>query len=128
MNRFLFILLIASLPGCSTISSIMDKIPSRWDANQAKVITDLRQQALTFDCSKDQIAQLKVIQSSLQWFHLYSESKNTKDVDKLLDTVRGTANEFSKRPQPVSAIYCDIKRKLMIVQVDIAAKAIQGRF
>jgi hypothetical protein len=29
---------------------------------------------------------------------------------------------------PVSPIYCDIKRKLMIQQADIIAKTVQGRF
>ena len=128
MKNIIFILTIVGLQGCSTVQSVKDWIPSRWDVNQAKVVTDLRQQTHNFDCKQDQTAQLKAISANLQWFHLYSDSKDTKDVNKLLDTMRSTVKEFSDRPQPVSAIYCDLKKKLMIQQADIAAKTVQGRF
>jgi uncharacterized protein YceK len=128
MKHIIFILAIVGLQGCSTVQSVKDWIPSRWDVNQAKVVTDLRQQTHNFDCKQDQTAQLKAITTNLQWFHLYSDSKDTKDVNKILDTMRATVKEFQDRAQPVSAIYCDIKRKLMIQQVDIAAKTVQGRF
>jgi hypothetical protein len=128
MKHLVILSAIVLLQGCSTVQSVKDWIPSRWDVNQAKVITDLRQQTYNFDCKQDQPAQLKAITANLQWFQLYSESKGTKDVNKLLDTMRATVKEFSDRPQPVSAIYCDIKKKVMIQQVDIAAKTVQGRF
>lgn len=116
------------LQGCAAVVAVKDWIPSRWDANQSKVITDLRQQTHNFDCKADQRSQLESISKSLQWFHLYSESKDTKDVNKLLDVMRSTVKEFQDRPQPVSSVYCEVKRKLMIQQADIAAKTIQGRF
>ena len=128
MKALAIISLAVMLQGCTAIVAVKDWIPSRWDVNQAKVITDLRQQTHNFDCKLDQVAQLKSISSNLQWFHLYSDSKDTKDVNKILDTMRATVKEFQERPQPVSAIYCDIKKKLMIQQVDIAAKTVQGRF
>jgi hypothetical protein len=103
-------------------------IPSRWDVNQAKVTTDLRQATHNFDCKGDQRAQLKTIAEQVQWFALYSESKGTKDVANLGKTLQATVKEFQDRPQPVSPIYCDIKRKLMIQQADIIAKTTQGRF
>jgi hypothetical protein len=103
-------------------------IPSRWDVNQAKVTTDLRQATHNFDCKADHKAQLKVISDQVQWFALYSESKGTKDVANLGKTLQATVKEFQDRPQPVSSIYCDIKRKLMIQQADIIAKTTQGRF
>lgn len=128
MKHLVILSAIVLLQGCSTVQSVKDWIPSRWDGNQSKVVTDLRQQTHNFDCKQDQTAQLKAITTNLQWFQLYSESKDTKDVNKLLDTMRSTVKEFSDRPQPVSAIYCDIKKKLMIQQADIAAKTVQGRF
>jgi hypothetical protein len=103
-------------------------IPSRWDVNQAKVTTDLRQATHNFDCKTDHKAQLKVIAEQAQWFALYSESKGTKDVAQLGKTLQATVKEFQDRAQPVSPIYCDIKRKLMIQQADIIAKTTQGRF
>ncbi len=120
--------LTLALQGCAAVVAVKDWIPSRWDVNQAKVITDLRQQTQNFDCKADHRSQLNSISNNLQWFHLYSESKDTKDVDKLLDIMRATVKEFYERPQPVSPLYCEVKRKLMMQQADIAAKTIQGRF
>jgi len=125
MRHLLAITAIVTLSGCA---SIIDMIPSRWDVNQAKVTTDLRQSTYNFDCKADQRAQLKVIAEQVQWFELYSESKGTKDVAQLGKTLQATVKEFQDRPQPVSPIYCDIKRKLMIQQADIIAKTTQGRF
>lgn len=117
--------MFVTLSGCS---SLVDLIPSRWDVNQSKVTTDLRQATHNFDCKGDQKAQLKIISEQVQWFELYSESKGTKDVAQLGKTLQATVKEFQDRPQPVSPIYCDIKRKLMIQQADIIAKTVQGRF
>ncbi len=125
MKRLLAITALVTLTGCA---SIIDMIPSRWDVNQAKVTTDLRQSTHNFDCKADQRAQLKVIAEQVQWFELYSESKGTKDVAQLGKTLQATVKEFQDRAQPVSPIYCDIKRKLMIQQADIIAKTVQGRF
>lgn len=125
MKKLIVVLSFLTLTGCA---SIMDLIPSGWDSNQAKVVTDLRQDTLNFDCSGDQRAQLNVIAKNIQWFDLYAESKGTKDVAKLTETLRATVKEFQDRPQPVSNIYCNLKKKLMIQQTDIIAKAVQGRF
>jgi hypothetical protein len=125
MKSLLAITALVTLTGCA---SIIDMIPSRWDVNQAKVTTDLRQATHNFDCKADQRAQLKTIAEQVQWFALYSESKGTKDIANLGKTLQATVKEFQDRPQPVSPIYCDIKRKLMIQQADIIAKTTQGRF
>jgi uncharacterized protein YceK len=125
MKKLIAVLALTSLTGCA---SIMEMIPSRWDVNQAKVTTDLRQSTHGFDCKGDQLAQLKVIAQQVEWFDLYAESKGTKDVAKLTATMKVTVTEFQNRPQPVSAIYCDLKKKLMSQQADIIAKTVQGRF
>jgi uncharacterized protein YceK len=125
MKKLLLILAVVSLSGCA---NIVEMIPSRWDVNQAKVTTDLRQSTHNFDCKGDQLAQLKVIAQQVEWFDLYAESKGTKDVAKLTTVMKGTVTEFQNRPQPVSALYCDLKKKLMSQQADIIAKTVQGRF
>lgn len=122
--KALILTIVLSLSGCA----LVDKIPSRWDVNQAKVTTDLRQITHNFDCKGDQQAQLKTIANQVQWFDLYAESKGTKDVAKLTATMSATVKEFQDRPQPVSPLYCDLKRKIMIQQADIIAKTVQGRF
>lgn len=125
MKRLILVIALVTLAGCA---SIVDMIPSRWDVNQAKVTTDLRQTTHNFDCKGDQRAQLKVIAEQVQWFEFYSESKGTKDVATLGKTLQATVKEFQDRAQPVSPLYCDIKKKLMIQQADIIAKTVQGRF
>ena len=127
MRKLIAVLFLVSLSGCA---SIMDMIPSRWDANQAKVSTDLRQSAANFDCTGDQRSQLVVLSKQIQWFELYSESKQTKDVANLGQTLATTTKEFQNRLDngPVSPFYCELKKKLFIQQADILARAVQGRF
>ncbi len=125
MKRLIVVIALMTLAGCS---SLVDMIPSRWDVNQAKVTTDLRQSTHNFDCRGDQRAQLKIIAEQVQWFEFYSESKGTKDVANLGKTLQATVKEFQDRAQPVSPLYCDIKKKLMMQQADIIAKTVQGRF
>ena len=116
-----------SLFGCSTI---LEKIPSRWDVNQAKVITDIQQQTRNFDCKGDQLAQLNHLSLNIEWFEIYAKTKPTRDVAKLTKTISDSVLEFKGRAQKgsVSPIYCDIKRKLFIQQANIIAGATQGRF
>ena len=127
MKRLAVILMFITLSGCS---SLVEMIPSKWDVNQAKVTTDLRQTTHNFDCKGNLTEQLTVLNLQLQWFDMYAESKSTKDVAKLTDTMKGTAKEFAERAGkgPVSPLYCDLKKKLMMQQADIIAKTVQGRF
>ncbi len=127
MKTLISLLVAVSLVGCS---SIMELIPSRWDVNQAKVVTDLRQTAINFDCKLDQQPQLVTLANQVQWFDLYAESKSTKDVAKLTKTLSTTVNEFKERLNkgPVSPVYCDMKKRLFVQQTDIIARAVQGRF
>ena len=126
MKKF-FIISILFLSSCG---SIKDMIPSRWDANQSRVVTDLRQDVRHFDCNSELNNQLENLNQKIEWFHLYSESKNTVDVDKLMEPMQITLKEFSDRSNkgPVSSIYCDLKKKIMTSQIDIIAKTVQGRF
>jgi hypothetical protein len=127
MKKLLVVLTVVVLAGCG---SLKEYIPSRWDVNQAKVVTDLRQQTINFDCKGDLKSQLKAIESTAQWYRLYSEGKGTNDVVKMGDTLATTAKEFDERLDKgsVSPVYCDLKKKLMIQQADIMARAVQGRF
>lgn len=127
MKKLIAIVTLLALSGCA---SIMDLIPSRWDVNQAKVVTDLRQTAINFDCKLDQQPQLVTLANQVQWFDLYAESKSTKDVAKLTKTLSTTVNEFKERLNkgPVSPVYCDMKKRLFVQQTDIIARAVQGRF
>lgn len=127
MKRFLIVLTFLSLTGCS---AIMEKIPSRWDVNQAKVITDIQQQARRFDCKGDQAQQLNALSKDVEWFDIYAKSKPTRDIAKLTTTMNTTIQEYKDRlaKGPVSPLYCDLKVKILQQQTEILAGSVQGRF
>ena len=130
MKKLLIILAVSCLTACSTVQSVKDMIPSFWDDNQSKVVTDLQLYSRRLDCSKPLQPQLESIEIPLQWLTIYSQTKNTKDVLKLTTTFTTTYGEFKDRVNagPVSPLYCDIKQKLFVQQADMIAKAVQGRF
>ncbi len=127
MKRLLLILALVSLTGCA---SIMEYIPSGWDANQAKVITDIQQQARNFDCKADLAPQIKRLSQDVEWFDIYAKTKPTRDIVKLTGTITDTVTELKDRVAkgPVSPLYCDLKLKIIKQQADILAKSVQGRF
>ena len=127
MKRLIAVVAFLSLTGCA---SIMEMIPSRWDVNQAKSITDIQQQAKRFDCKGDQVAQINSLDQNVEWFVIYSKTKPTRDITKLTDTLQTTVGEYKERLKtgPVSPLYCDLKRKIIIQQTEILAGSVQGRF
>jgi len=84
MKKLLLILAVISLTGCA---SIMEYIPSSWDVNQAKVITDIQQQSRNFDCKADLAPQVKRLAQDVEWFDIYSKTKPTRDIAKLNGTL-----------------------------------------
>ena len=127
MKRLIVILAVVGLTGCA---SIVDMIPSKWDANQAKVITDIQVQTNHFDCRGDQAQQIKSLALNVEWFDTYARTKPTKDIAKLTGTIVTTVKEYQDRLKtgPVSPMYCDIKLKIIKQQTDILAGSVQGRF
>jgi PBP1b-binding outer membrane lipoprotein LpoB len=127
MKRLLLIIAFLSLTGCA---SIMEYIPSSWDVNQAKVITDIQQQARHIDCKADLAPQVKQLAQDIEWFDIYSQTKPTRDINKLTGVIKDTVKELQDRVAkgPVSPLYCDLKKKIIQQQSDILAKSVQGRF
>ena len=127
MKKLIAIIALVSLTGCA---GIMEMIPSRWDVNQAKSITDIQQQAIRFDCKGDQLAQINALDQNIEWFVIYSKTKPTKDITKLTTTLQTTVAEYKERASKgaVSPLYCDLKRKIIIQQTEILAGSVQGRF
>ena len=127
MKHLVALLLVVTLTGCA---GLIEKFPSRWDANQAKVVTDIQQGAKRFDCKGDQLAQLTALDKDVEWFDIYAKTKPTRDVAKLTKTMVDTVNEFKDRASkgPVSPLYCELKKKIIIQQSEIIAGAVQGRF
>ena len=127
MKRLATLLVIISLTGCA---SIMEYIPSSWDVNQAKSITDIQQQAKHIDCRVDLVPQVNQLVKEVEWFDIYSQTKPTRDINKLTGVIKDTVKELQERVAkgPVSPLYCDLKKKIIQQQADILAKSVQGRF
>jgi PBP1b-binding outer membrane lipoprotein LpoB len=127
MRKLLVVCAFFALSGCA---SIMDMIPSGWDANQAKVITDIQVEVRHFDCRADLAPQVNKLAQDVEWFDIYAKTKPTRDIAKLTGTITDTVNELKDRVAkgPVSPLYCDLKKKIIQQQADILAKSVQGRF
>ena len=126
MKRIALILVVA-LAGCS---SIKDYIPSMWDPNQSKAVTDVQQTSRNFDCKGDIAAQSKQLALQVEWLDIYSQTKDTRDVAKITGLMNDTVKELKERSNkgPVSPMYCEIKKKLMIQQADMIGHMVQRRF
>jgi PBP1b-binding outer membrane lipoprotein LpoB len=127
MKRLIAVCVFFALTGCA---SIMEMIPSGWDVNQAKVITDIQQQVRHFDCKAELAPQVNKLAQDVEWFDIYAKTKPTRDIAKLTGTITDTVKELQDRVSkgPVSPLYCDLKKKIIQQQADILAKSVQGRF
>jgi hypothetical protein len=127
MKKLIAICAFFALTGCA---SVMEMIPSRWDVNQAKVITDIQVQVNHFDCKGDQGSQLAALAINIEWFDIYAKTKPTRDISKLTDTITTTVKEYQDRliKGPVSPLYCDLKLKIIKQQTEILTGSVQGRF
>jgi PBP1b-binding outer membrane lipoprotein LpoB len=127
MKKLIIVVAFLSLTGCA---SIMEMIPSGWDVNQAKVITDIQLEVRHFDCKSDLKPQVDQLARDVEWFDIYAKTKPTRDIAKLTGTITDTVKELQDRVAkgPVSPLYCDLKKKIIQQQVDIIAKSVQGRF
>jgi hypothetical protein len=130
MKNILAIVAVSfALTGCASIQSL---IPSFWDDNQSRAIVDVRQSVAQLNCEQEHAPQVKRIKDNLQWFELYSESKGKRqqDVIRLVTPMKETVDDFYKRSMEKQGTktYCEIKKKVMILQSDKAASAVLGRF
>jgi hypothetical protein len=129
MKRILLIASVFMLSGCA---SVQNWIPSFWDDNQSKKITDVRLTVDRIDCDKDQLPQAQQLRDQLRWFELYSDSKGRlqRDVIKLIAPIQETTEDWYKRSLDGqgSVGYCNIKKKILEQQTARAAKGILGRW
>ena len=127
MKKISIVLFLIFLQGCSTM------LPSFWDDNQSKKIIDVRQSVMQLDCQQKHLPQVKIIKDQIEWFQLYSESKGflQNDVLAVVKPMQETVDEFQKRSagkDQGSVSYCEIKKKILIKQSSIAARAVLARF
>lgn len=103
-------------------------IPSFYDDNESSISIDLRYSVNQLDCAKPHGVQVKEIDKSLKYLELYTESKGSDDVAKMIAPMRGTVDDFMKRGDDGSLVYCNIKKKFMETQSATIAETIMGRF
>lgn len=127
MKKLVAAVAIVILTGCSTVK---EWIPVRWDANQSQAITSIQQTTRNFDCKADIAQQSKALAGQIEWFTIYAQSKPTRDVIGPIGHMNDTVKELVERSAkgPVSPMYCEIKKKVMIQQADMVAHTVQGRF
>ena len=115
---FCFVLLLS---GCSLL-------PSKWDVNQARVVTNIRMEEQSLDCSKDPTDTLNTIANDLAWIHTYSGYKGTDDLDKMTSVVQKTVSEFQVNvaAKKSNVVYCQLKKALIIQQTDIIGHTFEG--
>lgn len=126
MKKVIAVMALVVLTGCSTIQQY---IPVKWDSNQSQSITTIQMTTRNFDCKGDIAAQAKALQQQVEWLKLYSESKPTRDVIPTIGLMNDSVKELSDRSSkgPVSPVYCEMKKKIVIKQADIIAHTIHGR-
>ena len=129
MKKIAIVAIALTLTGCANMYKY---IPSFWDDNQSAKIIDVRQKIHNIDCTKAQAPQATAIVQDIQWFRLYSESKGSlqQDVLKLVEPMEQTAQDWAKRSatQEGSKTYCEIKKKVLVGQIDRAAGSVLGRW
>ena len=128
MKKILAIAVLATtLSGCA---GIMDLLPSHWDPNESAVITDARYSSVKADCANPKIADdLVKIQEKLDWLVLYTESKGSKDINKMLAPVKETLDPLVQRAQQggMSPAYCQLKMKIVRAELDAVARGTNAR-
>lgn len=126
MRSLIVALSLVVLTGCSTIK---DYIPVKWDSNQSQVITSIQMVSRNFDCKGDILSQSKNLHYQVEWLKLYSESKPTRDIIEPIKLMNDSVKELVDRSSkgPVSPVYCEIKKKIVVKQADIVAHTIHGR-
>lgn len=126
MKYIIAIFAAITLSGCATISDI---VPSFWDDNQSKVAIDIKYNISIIDCASDNI-NTKQILRDVNWFISYSESKQTKDVIKIINPLKETLVAFDKKVETnkMTNTYCELKKKILITQSNRFAESVLGRY
>ena len=127
MKLIAALMLSATLAGCGSMTW---ELPSFWDDNQAARITDVRKSIHDLDCGQPHAPQVGAIKDHLKWFELYSQSKGTRDVAKLIQPMQETVDDFYKRSvdNPGSKAYCELKKRVLSSQGETVARTVLGRF
>ena len=120
MKKLIPILCIAFLVGCGNI-------PSFYDDNESMLAVKVRLHVTSLDCDNLKESDLVNLNQSVDMLSLYSDSKNSTDVGRLIDKMKETWSGLYAKKEP-SPAYCNLKKRALDSQSQAIAKAIMERF
>ena len=100
-------------------------IPSFYDDNESLLAVNVRYEVSQLNCEKQ--IRIKKLKKSVDVLALYSESKGSQDVYKLVLLMKETSDGLYIREAP-SVSYCNLKKKALQKQSDDIARAIMRRY
>ena len=107
------------ISGCSMI-------PSFWDDNEAYAVAKIRHSVDALDCSGNYLPQAKAIVSDIRFLELYSSSKGSEDLMRMVVPMKKTAVGLTNKEE--NAVFCKLKRKQLVNQSALIADATMERF
>lgn len=115
--RALIISTILFISACSGI-------PSFYDDNESLLAVEVRYSVSRLDCSNPNTSNVK---NSIDKLALYSESKKSSDIGKLVVLMKETSDGLHNK-ESISPVYCNLKKKLLEQQSSDIANAIMRRY
>lgn len=112
------------LPLAILVSSCSLLDTSFYDDNESMLAVEVRHEVQNLTC--DPVYTLGVAQS-IHKLYLYTESKRSKDVHKLVTLMKKTSDGLHEKENP-SKVYCNIKKALLEKQSKEVANAIMRRY
>jgi len=105
--------------GCSMI-------PSMWDDNESYAVAKIRHSIDAMDCSGNYLPQAKVVVSDIRFLELYSSSKGSNDLLKMVVPMKKTAVGLVEKEE--NKVFCTLKKKQLVTQSAVIADAAMERF
>ena len=109
-------LLILLLPGCSLLDT------SFYDDNESMLAVEVRYEVSKLECEAPTTYRVK---GSIDKLYLYTESKKSRDVHKLVTLMKETSDPLK---DTMSSTYCNLKKTVLEDQSANIAKAMMGRY
>lgn len=114
--RIVLLTSILFLAACSA------SLPSFYDDNESLLAAAVRFHVNRLDCSDPELIG---INDSVNFLNIYSESKKSEDIRKLVLLMKETSDSLEL---PMSETYCKIKKKVLEKQSADITNAIMRRF
>jgi hypothetical protein len=103
-----------------------EMVPSMWDDNEAFAVAKIRHSVDELNCAGDYLPQAAKISSDIRFLELYSSSKGSYDLLRMIVPMKETAEGLNK--PPVNIVFCNLKKKQLVKQSALIADASMERF